>query len=137
MENQFNRHHGARSRTFLPGQAVWAKDYRNGKEKWTQGHIVRRSGKVIYDVDVQSSIWVRHANQLRHSYLPKRQSNDIPLNILLDTFELPQSVPAACRKQNKAKKDGPTRRSQRRRKPTSVLQVDPQQTSYRHHLQRC
>ena len=45
------------------------KRLRNGKEKWTQGYVIRRSGNVIYDVDVQSSIWVRHTNQLHYSDL--------------------------------------------------------------------
>ena len=58
MEKQFNRRQGAMSRLFLPGQPVLAKDYRNGKEKWTQGYVIRCSGNVISDVDVQSFIWV-------------------------------------------------------------------------------
>ena len=69
MEKQFKRRQGAMSHLFLPGQPVLAKDYRNGKEKWTQGYVIRRSGNVIYDVDVQSSIWVRHTNQLHYSDL--------------------------------------------------------------------
>ena len=103
MENQFNHRQRAMSRLFLPGKPL-AKDYHNGKEKWTQGYIIRRSGNVIYDVDVQSSIWVRHANQRRHSYLSERPSNDtvIPLNVLLDTFELPQRVQTTCREQSKS-----------------------------------
>lgn len=138
MERQFNHRHGAVSRQFLPGQPVWAKDYRNGKEKWTQGYIILRSGNVIYDVDVQSTTWVRHANQLHHSYLPERQSNDtvIPLNVLLDTFELPQSVQTKCSKESKSQKKLPTRRTQRKGKPTSSLQVDPQQSSYDYHTSK-
>ena len=68
------------------------------------GYTVRRSDNVIYDVDVQSSFGVRHANQLRHSYLLERQSNYtvIPLNALLDTFELPQRVQATYNKQRKS-----------------------------------
>ena len=81
MEKQYNKHHGAIHRMFTPSQSVLAKDYRNGKEKWTLGHIVRRSGKTVYDVQVESSIWVRHANQLRTSHLP--------MDILCDTFGLP------------------------------------------------
>ena len=94
MEKQFNRRQGAMLRLSLPGQPVLAKDYRNGKNKSTDGYIIRRSSNVIYDVDELSSIWVRHANQLRHSYLSERPSNDkaIPLKVLLDTSKLPQWV---------------------------------------------
>ena len=138
MENQFNRRQGAMSCLFLPGQPVLANDYHNGKEKWIQGYIIRRSGNVIYNVDVQSSIWVRHANHLRHSYLSERPSNDtvIPLNVLLDTFELHQRVRTTCSEQSKSQKKFPTRRTQRKCKPTSTLQVDPQQTSYKHQVSR-
>ena len=48
MEKQYNKHHGAVHRVFTPFQSVLAKDYRNGMEKWTPGHIVRRSGKTVY-----------------------------------------------------------------------------------------
>ena len=138
MENLFNRHQGAISRIFLPGQPVLVKDYRNGEEKWTQGYIIRRSRNVIYDVDVQSSIWVRHANQLRHSYLSERPSNDtvIPFDVLLDTFELPQRVQTTCSEQSNSQKKSPARRTQRNCKPTSTLQVDPQQTSCKHQISR-
>lgn len=59
---------------------------------------------IIYDVDVQSAIWVRYANQLRLSCLPVTKSNDtvIPLSVLLGTFELPQSSQV---KPNKKQKD--------------------------------
>ncbi|KAF6773883.1 hypothetical protein AHF37_07289 [Paragonimus kellicotti] len=88
-------------RGHLPWQGlklVLAKDYRDGVEKWTAGRILRRTGRVTYDVEVQSSIWVRHANQLRPSFQPVTvpSSRVIPLDILLDTFELPQDVSAAA-----------------------------------------
>ena len=97
--------------------------------------MIRRSGNVIYEVDVQSSIWVRHANQLRHSYLSERPSNDtvIPLNILLDTFKLPQKVQTTCSEQSKK---FPTRKTQRKCKPTSTLQGNPEQTSNKHQISR-
>ena len=61
----------------------------------------------------------------------ERPSNDtaIPLNILLDTFKLPQRVQTTCSEQSKYQKKFPTRRTQRKCKPTSTLQEDPQQTS--------
>lgn len=45
-------------------QPVLANNYCNGKEKWTPGYIICHTGNVIYDIDVQSSIWVKHTNQL-------------------------------------------------------------------------
>ncbi|KAF7234807.1 hypothetical protein EG68_11686 [Paragonimus skrjabini miyazakii] len=94
MEQQFNRRHGATNRTFSLGQFVLAKDYRGVGEMWTAGRILRRTGRVTYDVEVQSSVWVRHANQLRPSFQPVTVPSNriIPLDVLLDTFDLSQDV---------------------------------------------
>lgn len=54
-------------------QSVLTKNYCNGNEKWTQGHIECWSRDVTYDVDVQSSIWAQHTNYNSHS-LPMIQS---------------------------------------------------------------
>ncbi|KAF7243789.1 hypothetical protein EG68_09601 [Paragonimus skrjabini miyazakii] len=86
MEQQVNR------------QLVLAKDYHDGDEKWTSDRILRRIGRVANDVVVQSSTWVRHANQLRLSFQPMTvpSSRVIPSDIFLDTFELPQDVSVAA-----------------------------------------
>ncbi|KAF7233849.1 hypothetical protein EG68_12618 [Paragonimus skrjabini miyazakii] len=96
MEQQFNRRHGATNRTFSLGQLVLAKDYHDGVDKWTAGRILRRTGRVTYEVRVQSSIQVRHANQLHPSFQPvivpfiPVTPPDIPLN----TLDLPQDFSA-------------------------------------------
>ena len=44
------------------------------------------SGNVIYDEHIESTVWVRHANQSQSSHLPETKSNStLPLDILLDT----------------------------------------------------
>ena len=58
MEKQFKYRQESMSRLFLPRQLLLGKYYRNGKEKWTQRYVIRRSSNVIYDVDVQSSFLV-------------------------------------------------------------------------------
>ncbi|KAF5398595.1 hypothetical protein PHET_08037 [Paragonimus heterotremus] len=70
MEQQFNRRHDATNRRFSLGQLVLANDYRDGVEMWTAGCILRRTGPITYDVEMQSSVWIRHANQLRPSFQP-------------------------------------------------------------------
>ncbi|KAF8566587.1 hypothetical protein P879_05109 [Paragonimus westermani] len=47
-------------------------------------------------MEMQSSRWVRRANQLRPSFQQVNvpSSRAISLDILLDTFELPQDAPA-------------------------------------------
>ena len=90
MEKQFNQLHGEVKPTYIPGQYVLAKDYRNGeKKKWIQGRILYRSENVIYGVDIESTVWLRQTNQLRSSRLPETKSHfTLPLDIVLDTFEL-------------------------------------------------
>ncbi|KAF8567714.1 hypothetical protein P879_08883 [Paragonimus westermani] len=92
MEQQFNRRYDATNRTFPLGQLVLVKDYRDGVEKWTACRILRRAVRIIRDVEVQSPIWVRNANQTRPSFqqVTVPSSRIIPLDILLETFELPQ-----------------------------------------------
>ena len=76
---------------YVPGQSVLVKDYHNGKRKWIQGHILHHSGNVIKDdVDIEFTVWVRHANQLQSSHLLEIKSNfTLVLDILLQTFKLP------------------------------------------------
>lgn len=84
----------SRTHTYKTGQSVLAKDNWNGSEN---GHIALEN--VIYEVDVYSSILVRHANQLRASYLTATKEQDAAflLDILLDTFDLPQQSPHPSR----------------------------------------
>ncbi|KAA3677565.1 diphthamide biosynthesis protein 2 [Paragonimus westermani] len=67
MEQQFNRKHGAQSRSFELGQPVLARDYRGKRVAWTPGIIRRRRGTVLYEVQVGTHTSVRHANQIRSS----------------------------------------------------------------------
>ncbi|KAF5395995.1 hypothetical protein PHET_11296 [Paragonimus heterotremus] len=98
MGQQLNRRHGAINHTFSLGQLVHAKNYRDGVEKWIAGHTLRGTGLATYDVEVQSSLWVSHANQLCPSFQPVTvpSSQVIPLDILLDTFNLHQNVSVAA-----------------------------------------
>nr|CDJ82258.1 RNA-directed DNA polymerase (reverse transcriptase) and Integrase domain containing protein [Haemonchus contortus] len=80
MEDQFNKHHGAKPRHFDVDDAVFAKDYRQAKTTWTPGIIVRRLGNVMFQVRCGNSLWTRHANQLR-----PRDSQPV-VNQLLDVF---------------------------------------------------
>ena len=122
MERQYNRHHCSVQRKFLLGQQVLARDYRNNTEIWTQGHIVQQTGNVTYNVNAQNSIWVRHSNQLRPSHLPvKIQDPNIPLNILLDTFDLPQQTSETSQNTEFEKQELNIRKSVCTRCPTQHL----------------
>ena len=60
------------------------------------------------DVNAQSSLWVRLSNQLRLSRLPVSELHPsvLPLNILLDTFELLQNAQPKLRVERKKLKKG-------------------------------
>ena len=52
----FDRHHGARQKSFHVGQQVWVRDFRvRGKNKWTKGEILEQLGKVMYKVKTPGS----------------------------------------------------------------------------------
>ncbi|KAK6029814.1 30S ribosomal protein S17 domain protein [Ostertagia ostertagi] len=42
MEKQFNRHHGARKRSYKIGEPVWIRDYRPGHKRWILAHVKSR-----------------------------------------------------------------------------------------------
>ena len=122
-ERQYNCHHGSVQRKFLPGQQVLARDYWNNT--WTQGHIVQQTGNVTYNVNVKNSIWVQHSNQLRPSHLPVEIQQDptIPLNILLDTFDLLQQTPETFQNTEVETQKPNIRKLVRTCSPTQHLQV--------------
>lgn len=96
---------------FVPGQSMLTKDNCSNMEKWTQAHIVPRTGHITYDVDVQYFILVQHANQLCPSLLAETKLPDtIPsLIVLLDTFELPQSSQSKLYVETRAQKKPTTK----------------------------
>ena len=69
MENQLDHKHGAVRHLFLHGQFDRTKDYSVRVEKWEQGDTICCIEHVTYDVDIQSSILVWHANQQHPLYL--------------------------------------------------------------------
>ncbi|KAF7258310.1 hypothetical protein EG68_04224 [Paragonimus skrjabini miyazakii] len=120
MEQQFNRRHDATNRTFSLSQFVLAEDYRDGGEKWTAGRILRRTSRVTYDVEVQPSPVTVPSNRV------------IPLDVLLDTFDLSQEVSAAAPNPEALLPSTctPTRWTDRPRRQVVHMQVNPRQRSY-------
>ena len=79
------KHHDKHTKVkdFSVSEAVWVRDYR-GQDKWTKGVIKERTGPLSYRVQVQSELWKRHAEQLRH----QQEINDSEVST--DTPELVQ-----------------------------------------------
>ncbi|KAF5396866.1 hypothetical protein PHET_10025 [Paragonimus heterotremus] len=134
MEKQSNHRHGVTNRTLSSDQFVLAKDYRDGVKKWTAGRILRRTGRVTSDMEMQPSVWVRRANQLRPSFQPMTvpSSRVILLNILLDTFELHRDVSAVAANPEAHPSSIYTFRrwTDRSRRQVVHMHVNPRQRSY-------
>ncbi|CAH8470540.1 unnamed protein product [Dicrocoelium dendriticum] len=142
MEQDFNRRHGAKKRSFTLGQKVLVHDYREGHAKWTPGTVKSKRGNIMYDVMVGAQIWPRHANQLRPTLCQPEQARptDLPFNILVKSFSSPKAAVDDCTQSSKASRTRTSERSSqallprrctdRQRTPSRRLQVNPKLSSY-------
>ena len=112
--------------TFKVGDPILARDFRPG-QTWTAGTVVGRRGSVLYEVQVNSEIWIRHRNQLKHGHVKNSTAPSMPWSLLLDTFRLPtQEKPRA----SESPQQQSTQRPKRTRKQPRRLQVKPNLKSY-------
>ncbi|PIC43759.1 hypothetical protein B9Z55_004376 [Caenorhabditis nigoni] len=96
MEKQFNKQHGARSRSYQVGEKVYVKNYRNiNTATWISGTIQKRIGRTLYRVLVKDAVWIRHANQLRRRDNPIHK--DVPLDLMdpIDVTTTPVPAPTS------------------------------------------
>jgi transposase InsO family protein len=73
MEQQFNRHHGTRSRQFHIGDTVWI--LRKPGTPPAAGFIIGKRGHVLYEIRVGRDIYQRHANQISKRLRPIVSTN--------------------------------------------------------------
>lgn len=96
MENQYNRKHGTRNRSFNHGDLVYAKNFKGNKSYWVPGEIIERVGNVIYntliEVDDRHILVRAHTDQLRSRDFDDQHSTEqpakLPLDILLEEFQI-------------------------------------------------
>ena len=111
---------------FNVGDPVLARDVRPG-QTWTAGTVAGRRGSVLYEVQVNSEIWIRHRNQLKHGNVENSTAPSMPWSLLLDTLRLPtQEKPRA----SESPQQQSTLRPKRTRMQPRRLQVDPNLKSY-------
>uniref|UniRef100_A0A5S6Q5U1 Integrase catalytic domain-containing protein n=1 Tax=Trichuris muris TaxID=70415 RepID=A0A5S6Q5U1_TRIMR len=90
MEQQFNRHHGARKRQFTIGDAVLVKDhYANC---WIPATVRRRLGNVVYQVETKHGMWYKHANQIQQRTSSNRLNATGMFSSLFNTFALDDPI---------------------------------------------
>lgn len=97
---QFNRAHGARERTFVAGEEVYAEVYVHNKRYWACGKIIEKKGSVTYNVlldDERRSGLIRsHAYQLRRRYggnPTTPEEEQLPVLMLLEEFGMYDETP--------------------------------------------
>ncbi|CAH8499886.1 unnamed protein product [Dicrocoelium dendriticum] len=134
MEKYYNQRNRTQERHFHAGQMVLVRDYRMGKPLWATGTIQNQIGRVIYKIKVGDLIWTRHANQLRPTSITETKSNpSLPLDVLLDSFNLHPRNPSVSDEECATVPEEANlqpRRTDRIRRPTTRLQVDPHKRSY-------
>nr|VZI33584.1 unnamed protein product [Spirometra erinaceieuropaei] len=132
------------------GTPVFARDYRAEFPDWIEATVVAHRGSMLFDVDVGDEIWVRHHNQIRRRHYSNTTGLDpapsLPLDILLDTFAIPadRSVPeptaaspadvppsiSVTAPGSPDKKPQLRRRTNRVRRSTVPMQINPRQKRY-------
>ncbi|CAH8431536.1 unnamed protein product [Dicrocoelium dendriticum] len=132
MEQQYNRRYGAQRRMFRVGEFVSAAAIQGRRISWIPGRIVRRRGRVMYDVQVGAQVWRRHANQLKPRCTLEgdvQNANRFDVNELLDNGK-----PSASSRRESQPRECPEQegrnRPQRTRKFVQPFQVDPRRKSY-------
>ncbi|CAH8666328.1 unnamed protein product [Schistosoma bovis] len=112
------------------GCPVFSRDYRANHGPWIEARVVGRLGQVMYNVKVGRDTWTRHRNQLRKRIAPDHPSTglNLPLDILLDTFNLPATLPQE--KPQQQSETRPRRWPIRERRAIVKMQVDPRKARY-------
>nr|VZI34367.1 unnamed protein product [Spirometra erinaceieuropaei] len=132
------------------GTPVFVRDYRVGSPDWIKATVVAHRGSMLLDVDVGDDNWVRHRNQVRRRNCSNTSGFDsapsLPLDILLDTLAIPadRSVPettaappsdippsvSVTAPVSPGQKPRLRRRTNRVRRSTWLMQVNPRQKRY-------
>ncbi|RTG88838.1 uncharacterized protein DC041_0001382 [Schistosoma bovis] len=128
MENQFDRHHGAKRRIFQRNQKVYVRDFRYSPPQWTSGCILKRQGNVMYVVEVEGQKWTRHVNHILENAgtSQKTEKLDSMWRIILDSFDIKCSATQKTTQPEQA----PIRKASRKRRRPDILQVDPKRRTY-------
>ena len=89
MEAEYNRKHGARKRSFEKGDLIYTMAYTKNKKFWVPAVILNTCGSVMYFVRTNDNdVWKRHVNQIKERSTKVSSKRIIPINILLDEFDI-------------------------------------------------
>ncbi|GAA48238.1 hypothetical protein CLF_101354 [Clonorchis sinensis] len=137
---QFNQLHEATARSFSEGQRVSVREYSGKHPTCSTGLILCRRDKVLYEIQVGPTRWIRPINQLRPTgaQIPPTGPSELSPEMLLDTSDLgtiPENPEAASLEAQLERGLKPRRWTDRIRKPTRPLQLETRLQSYVNKLQ--
>ncbi|EGT32260.1 hypothetical protein CAEBREN_09963 [Caenorhabditis brenneri] len=92
MKEQFDRHHGTKSRHYVVGDAVFTKVFEKNCWSWLPGKVTARQGKVVYVVKLSDGRErVVHTNQIKRRLenVPEYTKESEWATTMWDIFELP------------------------------------------------
>lgn len=139
MQQQFNKHHGAKTRVFQPNERVYVLNFQGFKKTWVPALIKQRRGQVLYDLIIDGRTCTRHVNHIRPRPVatsPNTSTILLPLDVLLDTFEIPKIEVTADTETVNEQLVPPTaenRYPRRTRPPTQRLLMDPSRKTYEYY----
>ncbi|KYN50233.1 Uncharacterized protein K02A2.6, partial [Cyphomyrmex costatus] len=95
QEEQYNRRHAVKSKSFEPGTKVYVQIHTYNKWSWIPEEVVEKVGKVIYNVlvETRSHLVRAHANQIKLRAITdnddssQQQELQLPLEILVNAFD--------------------------------------------------
>ena len=80
---------------YKPGDRVFFRNFRGGKNFWEDGIITKRLGRGIYMLKRRRFECKRRLNQLRPRYIKDVTKNDreeLPMELIYDAFEIPVPI---------------------------------------------
>ncbi|KAF5400021.1 hypothetical protein PHET_06294 [Paragonimus heterotremus] len=136
MERQFDQHHGTEAREFHKGDPVFVLKFQGHEGSWVPGTVTQHRGNVSYELTVHGKKETHHINHIRrrHPNICDRSEDisELPLDILLVTFELPTNTTESNTEENLARENPiiEIRHSRRTRALVKRFNVDPPIRSY-------
>ena len=110
-------------KNYEPGERIFFQVHRNNSTFWEQGTVKSRLGRMVYMIEGPNGTLKKHLNQIRKRFTDE-QSETPPeeqetLELIYDTFDLEQPT-----------QDTEVRRSNRKRRLSDPLDVNPRKRSY-------
>ena len=109
------------------------RSYRPGQANLTPGTTHKNKGRFIYSMQVRYQFWARHKKQLCPRYTSNitiNNTSNIPLDLLVDTFELPATSPVEQTNINESNAEPWKNRPKWNRTILKHIKINPKRAYY-------